>query len=54
MNQIGIDKTIRIMPHDQNTGGFYIALFRKNKDIVLNNLRKNKEDEEIPNLESNI
>ncbi len=29
MNLIGIQKTIRIMPHDQNTGGFYIALFRK-------------------------
>lgn len=25
----GLENTIRILPHDQNTGGFYIGLFRK-------------------------
>ena len=25
----GIENTIRLLPHDQNTGGFYVALFRK-------------------------
>lgn len=25
----GLENTIRILPHDQNTGGFYVALFRK-------------------------
>jgi 16S rRNA C967 or C1407 C5-methylase (RsmB/RsmF family) len=29
----GIENTIRILPHDQNTGGFYIALFRKKMNI---------------------
>lgn len=31
MNQFGIEKTARIMPHDNNTGGFYIAKIRKLK-----------------------
>ena len=32
---VQIEKTMRVLPHDQNTGGFYIALFRKLKPIVL-------------------
>ena len=31
---------MRVLPHDQNTGGFYLALFRKKGDIKINNLRK--------------
>ena len=29
-----LTKTVRIMPHDQDTGGFYLALFRKTKEQV--------------------
>ncbi len=32
---VQIEKTMRVLPHDQNTGGFYIALFKKLKPIVL-------------------
>lgn len=32
-NEMNIHYTIRIMPEDQNTGGFYVALLRKNADI---------------------
>jgi hypothetical protein len=30
-----IHYTMRIMPEDQNTGGFYVALLRKNKRIMF-------------------
>lgn len=36
MDKVGIEKTMRVMPHDQNTGGFYVAIFKKRKDIVIN------------------
>ena len=29
----GLDRTIRVYPHDQNTGGFFIGLFRKKLGI---------------------
>jgi multisite-specific tRNA:(cytosine-C5)-methyltransferase/tRNA (cytosine34-C5)-methyltransferase len=34
MDEIGISRTIRIMPHDQDTGGFYLALFRKKSPLL--------------------
>ena len=27
--KIGLEKTMRILPHDQNSGGFYVALLKK-------------------------
>jgi multisite-specific tRNA:(cytosine-C5)-methyltransferase/tRNA (cytosine34-C5)-methyltransferase len=30
-----IQNTMRIMPHDQNTGGFYLALIKKTKNVVF-------------------
>ena len=30
---IGLDKTMRLMPHDQNTGGFFVALLKKHNDF---------------------
>lgn len=30
----GIENTIKIFPHDQNTGGFFVGLFRKKSGIV--------------------
>jgi len=29
MERLGIDKSMRIMPHDMNTGGFFLAVFNK-------------------------
>ena len=31
----GLENTIRILPSDQNTGGFYIALFRKKHELPV-------------------
>jgi hypothetical protein len=33
MIKYGIQKTMRLLPHDENSGGFYVALFRKTKDF---------------------
>ena len=38
-----LDYTMRILPHDQNSGGFYVALFRK-KGYVCWNRRAKFED----------
>jgi 16S rRNA C967 or C1407 C5-methylase (RsmB/RsmF family) len=49
-NIIEIEKTGRIHPHDQNTGGFYLALFRKTKDFELTKAHietKEKEEEKV-------
>ncbi len=42
MGEIGIEKTARILPHDNNTGGFYIAIIRKKKEIGVK--KTDKED----------
>lgn len=42
--QIGIEKTGRIMPHDQDTGGFYLAVFKKLDNLVF------ERDHEAKNL----
>jgi len=34
-NVYKIQNTLRILPHDQNTGGFYLALIRKKSHIVF-------------------
>lgn len=33
-NDYKLHHTIRLLPHDQNTGGFYLGLIRKLKDVV--------------------
>ena len=45
-DQIQIEKTGRIHPHDQNTGGFYLALIRKKKRVVLTEVAKESEKTE--------
>lgn len=51
-DEIKIQNTIRIMPHDQNTGGFYLALLRKKDHAVFNSKdAKNQKEEEPENLE---
>lgn len=35
-NDIKIQNTMRILPHDQDTGGFYLALIKKNSLIAWN------------------
>ena len=45
--EIGIEKTARIMPHDNNSGGFYLAVFRKKKYVHFWNdeaKEKNEQD----------
>lgn len=34
-DDIKIQNTMRVMPEDQNSGGFYIALLRKNAPVTL-------------------
>lgn len=36
-NVYKIQNTVRILPHDQNTSGFYLALFRKKDHVVFDN-----------------
>lgn len=51
-DQIKIQNTIRIMPHDQNTGGFYLALIRKKDHAIFTSKdSKNQKEEEPENLE---
>lgn len=33
MIKYGIQNSMRMLPHDENGGGFYLALFRKSKDF---------------------
>lgn len=33
--RVHLDRTARIMPHDNNSGGFYVALIRKNAHVHL-------------------
>lgn len=61
---VEIEKTMRVLPHDQNTGGFYVALFRKLKPIVLqkvplttkekNEMIEEKKEEKIEENEMKI
>lgn len=43
----GIENTIKIFPHDQNTGGFFIGLFRKKNNIVRE-IQVNENPEDVP------
>lgn len=36
-NVYKIQNSMRILPHDQDSGGFFIALLRKKKDVVFSN-----------------
>jgi len=51
-----IQNTIRLMPHDQNTGGFYLALIRKKNHVVFggkgNNETKADVKEEKPQAQA--
>jgi hypothetical protein len=31
--KINLDHSMRILPHDQNSGGFFIALLKKHEDF---------------------
>ena len=45
----GLENTIRVLPHDQNTGGFYIALFKKKTNIQLPvKVSPIRENEDVP------
>jgi hypothetical protein len=33
MEKYGIANSMRILPHDHNSGGFFLALFRKSEDF---------------------
>ena len=35
MKSLKIENAMRVMPQDQNTGGFFIALLRKNEDVTF-------------------
>ena len=39
-NRVKIEKSARIMPHDNNSGGFYIAVIRKLKEVVYTQQKK--------------
>ncbi len=51
---VRIENSMRILPHDQNTGGFYVALFRKLKPIVLKSSKKEKTSAQEPEIEKTI
>lgn len=52
MEKLGIDKSMRIMPHDQNTGGFFIAVFNKTKEFTFPDIHlSNKEKKRIEDQE---
>lgn len=33
LEKMGIQNTMRILPHDQNSGGFYVALLKKHENF---------------------
>lgn len=43
-NDIKIHYTMRIMPEDQNTGGFYVALLKKNDHVRFNKNEQKTEE----------
>ena len=49
-----IHHTMRIMPEDQNTGGFYVALFKKNAHVDMRNTPGNKDHETHDNEKDNV
>lgn len=47
-SKIGLQNTMRVLPHDQNSGGFYVALLKKHADFAWKQNKKegnNEEDE---------
>lgn len=40
-NRDYLKNAVRILPHDNNTGGFFIALLRKKTSHVSSNRKKN-------------
>jgi len=49
-----IQNTIRLMPHDQNTGGFYLALIRKKNHVVFGGQGGNETKTEVKQAETKI
>lgn len=41
LDSIGIQKTARILPHDNDSGGFYVAVIKKLKNIKKEHFPKN-------------
>merc|ERR1719158_2350382 len=50
---IGLEKTMRLLPHDDNNGGFYVALLERTAEIVEEN-RVSNTTEHIPPLASHL
>jgi hypothetical protein len=46
--------TFRILPHDQNTGGFYLALIRKKAHVTYHKEGQQTQAQQIPTNPSNI
>lgn len=49
MENLKIERVMRILPHDQDTGGFFVAVFQKNSIVYFeeNNKPENKENEDM-------
>jgi len=43
-----IQNTVRLMPHDQNTGGFYLALIRKKNHVVFGGGKATTTETKVP------
>jgi hypothetical protein len=46
MAALHLDRTMRVLPHDQNTGGFYVAVLRKTNYVYFS--EKKLEEPEAP------
>jgi hypothetical protein len=33
LKELGMEKVMRLLPHDQDSGGFFVALFKKVRDV---------------------
>ncbi|ODV82942.1 hypothetical protein CANARDRAFT_30414, partial [[Candida] arabinofermentans NRRL YB-2248] len=46
VENLGLENCMRVYPHDQNTGGFFITVLEKIDDVKENGKRVNEEEEE--------
>lgn len=44
MAGLHLDRTMRIMPHDQNTGGFYVAVLKKTNYVYFSEKKVEEPD----------
>lgn len=49
-DEIKIHHTMRVMPEDQNTGGFYVALLRKNAYVTLKKEENKIAEEQVKDI----